>query len=265
MPNIPLFLYELPSFHVHNWKEKRRLEKIDIVNDFFQAYGVVSGKIRDPYLFFSVTTPMLSFFAIVYIVKIILLVTTLILGLLYISLTVVIQGLRTSLNVLMINVCVACIIRTCFWIVYNLLKMTNSPLMRYDDLCWFYSYAQNVSVCQVVYGFCAVSLNRYLIVVYSNNIYFKRRQWALICVLTQWFIGVLLPTPLWSSKVRTINRYRKNLSHTLSDMWSIRHSMGISTVQSICRRHHSYCFHYRTQWYPVHVYSQINNTHSTNR
>ena len=150
---------------------------------------------KEIHLLFSVAILMLSFFAIVHIVKIILLVTTLILGLIYISLTVITRGLRTSINILMINVCVACIICTSFWIVYNLLEMTHSPLMRYDELCWFYSYAQNVSVCQVVYAFCAVSLNRYLFVVYSSNVYFKRRRWALICALVQWLISGLLPAP----------------------------------------------------------------------
>lgn len=147
---------------------------------------------------------MFSVSTILNIVKIVLLVTTLILSLVYISFTVITQGIRTSINVLTVNVCVACIICACFWITYNVLEMTNSPLMRYEELCSFYSYAQNVSVCQVIYAFCVVSLHRYLIVVYSNNTYFKRRQWAIVCTFVQWLLASLLPTPLWLSKVRII-------------------------------------------------------------
>ena len=217
---------------------------------------------------------MLSIFAILHIVKIVLLGMTLILGLLYISLILITHGLRTSASVLMANVCMTCILCTCFWIVYNLLEMTNSPLMRYDELCWFYSYAQNVSVCQVVYAFCAVSLNRYLIVVYSNNTYFKRRRWAMICAFIQWLIGALLPAPLWSSKVRTPTRWifdilrlinRINFIPTVLDMRSVRYSMAISTVQSIRCSHRTYCFHRCTEWYLIHIYSQINHANTTDR
>jgi hypothetical protein len=150
---------------------------------------------------------MLSVSAIIHIVKIILLVTVFIFALAYVSITVIAHRLRTSVNILLVNVCVACIICACFWITYNSLEMTNSPLMRQNELCWFYSYAQNVSVCQVVYAFCVVSLNRYLIVIYTNHIYFKRRQWAMICMFLQWLLGGLLPIPLWMSKVRTIENF----------------------------------------------------------
>ena len=146
--------------------------------------------------------PMLSVATILHIVKLILLVTVFILGIVYITLSIIGRRLRTSIDLLLFNVCVACTLCASFWILYDILDIIRSPWLQDDDLCWFYSYAQNLSVCQVVYAFCFVSLNRYLMVTYASNMYFKRRQWALISMGAQWLLGCLLPAPLWLSQVR---------------------------------------------------------------
>ena len=148
---------------------------------------------------------MLSAFAIVHIVKITLLITVVVFNTIYIFLALIAHRSPKSVDILILNVCVACLSCACFWIVYNFLELVGSSSMRYDELCWFYSYAQNVSVCQVIYAFCAVSLNRYLMVIYPSHVYFKRRQWAFICIFLQWLLGGLLPLPLWMSKVWVVD------------------------------------------------------------
>lgn len=170
---------------------------------------------------------MLSAFAIIHIVKITLLITVVIFNTIYIILTLIAHRSPKSVDILLLNVCVACMSCACFWVVYNFLELTGSSLMRYDELCWFYSYAQNVSVCQVIYAFCVVSLNRYLMVIYTSHVYFKRRQWAFICIVLQWLLGGLLPIPLWMSKVRVADE----------GFHSICVSLLISLLESFCFSH----------------------------
>jgi hypothetical protein len=146
---------------------------------------------------------MLSVSTILHLVKLVLLVIVFILGIFYITLSAIGHRLRTSIDLLLFNVCVACTCCSSFWILYNILDIIKSPWLYNDDLCWLYSYAQNLSVCQVLYAFCFVSLNRYLMVTYASNMYFKRRQWALISMVAQWLLGCLLPAPLWLSKVKS--------------------------------------------------------------
>ncbi|UJR30610.1 hypothetical protein I4U23_018135 [Adineta vaga] len=113
-----------------------------------------------------------------------------------------VRHLRTSNNLITVNVCFASILCASFWIIYFSLKMflTNSFENQLDN---FLLYIQTTVNCQSAFSLCVLSIYRFCSIIYGNKRWFNRRRSMILTVISQWIMAFLLPLPIWYTDSKT--------------------------------------------------------------
>ena len=111
---------------------------------------------------------------------------------------VVVRRLRNHPNILTVNWCLALGCLSVYWILLCLMSEHAFVFLYTSPTCTFFYYIQIMLVCQATYAFTITSVSRYFYVVCPNNRYAKSKQWLRSALCTQWFIGLILPLPIFA-------------------------------------------------------------------
>lgn len=110
---------------------------------------------------------------------------------------IVLRRFRHQMHVFTINVCMAILCCSIYWLVSYIMTDTNVQQFYNAKTCSLVFYAQTMCTLQVPLAFIVVSIHRLCCVVYYNKIFFKNKRWMSMCVGFQWLIGIVIPLPLF--------------------------------------------------------------------
>ena len=124
------------------------------------------------------------------------------LAFLYLLPILIIRRFHSINNIFTVNVSIAVISCNMYWL-FRLISQTFFPHLDKDvhtDLIFnYFSMMWNI---QVPLSCLEVAVHRLCSIVYQTNGFFKKKQWAMICIGCQWIIGILSPLPLSSLRNR---------------------------------------------------------------
>jgi hypothetical protein len=97
-------------------------------------------------------------------------------------------------NVLTLNICLATILCCFSWLIMNA-AIAFDNLDEVSKISGILQIAQIIFTVQIPLSFVVVALHRYCSIVYHTNIFFKTKQWIMLCIGSQWMIGIILSIP----------------------------------------------------------------------
>jgi hypothetical protein len=149
---------------------------------------------------------MVNIINIVTIIQFTVLSTVILLTLIYSFSLVLLQRFRHRLHIFTINVCASILCCSIYWLTNYVMIQTNVVQYYYIKTCSLVYYAQTMCTLQVVLAMIVVSIHRLCYVVYHNNIFLKSKKWTLMCVVCQWFVGMVMSLPAFirSGPVRKV-------------------------------------------------------------
>lgn len=107
------------------------------------------------------------------------------------------QRLRHRMHIFTINVCMAILCCSIYWLTAYIMTDTNVRQFYSAKTCSLVFYAQTMCTLQVPLALMVVSIHRLCCIVYYNKRFFKSKQWISMCVGCQWLVGIVLPLPLF--------------------------------------------------------------------
>ena len=110
---------------------------------------------------------------------------------------ILIRRFRHPIHMLTIDVCIAALCCSIYWIVYYIMTDIYGQQFYSVKLCSLVSYTQTMCTVQVPLAFTMFSIHRLCCIVYHNKVFFKSKQWVLMCVTCQWMVGLIIPLPLF--------------------------------------------------------------------
>lgn len=134
----------------------------------------------------------MNLYDILDIVRNVLYISVLIVALLYSCLILLIRRFRYQNNIFIVNFCVNAISTGIYFTIYFYAvdyKMAQS-------MCAFFHYAFNVASVQVPFAFVAFTIHRFFGIVFHVKVFFRTRQWVILCISIQWIAQFLISLPL---------------------------------------------------------------------
>ena len=132
-------------------------------------------------------------------IQIALFVLIIILALVYLIPVILIRRFHNTNNVFTVNFCFAAICLCTYWLVFCIL--TNYFLMSIYNTttCLIFDYFSTMCTLQVPLAIIGMSVQRLCSVVYHTKVFFQRKQWIVICILSEWTIGIIFALPQLSA------------------------------------------------------------------
>lgn len=130
------------------------------------------------------------------------------------------QRMRTVTNLFIVNLAVGDILMACLCIPFT---FVSNLMLQYWPfgviMCVLVSYAQAVSVFISAYTLVAISIDRYIAILYPLRPRMTKLQATLIIITTwAWALITPLPTAILSTLVQTTN-YTENNKYTCTEDW----------------------------------------------
>lgn len=119
-----------------------------------------------------------------------------ILSTVYVVIIASVERFRTAVNIIIGNFAIACAVAAVCraWLdVYY--TYYASLFEEFVSFCVVKEYIPFLNNCFPIYTLVMITVNRYLVIQYSNKVLFKRRNWALFSSLIPWGISFLLGIP----------------------------------------------------------------------
>jgi hypothetical protein len=128
-------------------------------------------------------------------VKIILFGITILFSLIY-SLTILLNHrFHHRLNILTVNVCLSMIFSGTFYLGYFIMLEYDIKHLFTVKTCTFIYYLQTMSDFQIPFSLTVLTINRFCIIKYPGNRFFKTKIFLAICIASQWVVGGLISLP----------------------------------------------------------------------
>ena len=121
-----------------------------------------------------------------------------ILALIYSITVLFLRHFPLHIHRLTLNLCLAIICCTFFWMIYYILLEFNVQQLCKQHICIILLYTQMVCTIQVPLAFIIISIHRLCSIVYHTKLFFKSKLWLCICVISQWLTGLILSLPIFS-------------------------------------------------------------------
>ncbi|CAF1241687.1 unnamed protein product [Adineta steineri] len=99
-------------------------------------------------------------------------------------------------NIFTANLCFATICCSICWLLNLILVYFYPNLLSYVKVCVTLNYFRTTCTLQVPLAIIQISVNRFCSVVYHTKFFFKTKQWAMICISTQWILGISISS-IW--------------------------------------------------------------------
>ena len=126
-----------------------------------------------------------------------LLILTVLLALIYSIPLLLVHRLRHHLNMYSLNVCLSTSVCSLFWIYIYAVTTINVRQLYTIPTCTMIAYLQVAFTIQIPLSLIVVSLHRYCFIVHQAKRFFRTKRWTVICFVSQWLAGFLLPAPLF--------------------------------------------------------------------
>ncbi|CAF1382600.1 unnamed protein product [Adineta ricciae] len=134
-------------------------------------------------------------------IKIILLGFTSIGSILYSLPFIFIRRFHTPLHFLSLNVSITIFVCASFWAIYYFMSTFHADILWTEKSCLVILYLQTLVVCQFIYALCIVSLNRLCAIRYHRSVVFRKKKWAIMCIVVQWLFAAIIPLPQFGSSL----------------------------------------------------------------
>ena len=133
-----------------------------------------------------------------------------ILGLIYFFTIFFVRCFRVSYNIFTANICLACMVCATYFAVFVGMEQFDFQHLYIEDSCLMLIYFFMACPLQVPLAFTIFSLHRYCTVVHHTRRFFHSQRWLVICILSQWLAGLIIPTPYLfrTEEVRVFVRQR---------------------------------------------------------
>jgi hypothetical protein len=124
------------------------------------------------------------------------LILALILSLIYLLAVILIRRFHTANNILTANFCLASVIAGVFWVMDNLLTISN-PYFFYQTAvrCTLDGYLPEMVNCLLVYSLVTITIIRFFTITYPNKRLFRRQVWCFISIAVHWTVAIVVPIP----------------------------------------------------------------------
>jgi hypothetical protein len=99
-----------------------------------------------------------------------------------------------------LNVCISMICCAIFWIPYKTTRLINPQVVLFHDICILIDYTHVACTIQVPLSLIVISVHRFYSIVYHTKLFFKSKQWVIICIASQWIFGLLVALPMIAPK-----------------------------------------------------------------
>jgi len=141
---------------------------------------------------------------IVHYVQILVIIITILLGIIYSISILLIHRFQNFNNIFPANICLSIIICDIYWLLYYLLLKFHPQYLWTENICSILIYFRMMCPFQVSLAFLVVSANRLCSIVYHTTVFFKRKQWIILCITIQWITGIIFSIPRipFNEKVR---------------------------------------------------------------
>ena len=133
--------------------------------------------------------------SILIILAIALLVLIILLALIYLIPIIFIRRLHTVNNLFTLNLAIAAICCSVYWLTYFLLFIFYISALSGVRSCVILDYFQMMCSLQVPLAIVATSFHRLCSIVYPTKPYFKKKRWVVICISGQWIACIVLSVP----------------------------------------------------------------------
>ena len=133
--------------------------------------------------------------SILIILAIALLVLIILLAFIYLIPIIFIRRLHTVNNLFTLNLAIAAICCSVYWLTYFLLFIFYISALSGVRSCVMLDYFQMMCSLQVPLAIVATSFHRLCSIVYPTKPYFKKKRWVVICISGQWIACVVLSVP----------------------------------------------------------------------
>ncbi|UJR21679.1 hypothetical protein I4U23_024756 [Adineta vaga] len=109
--------------------------------------------------------------------------------------TLCIRRFHNVNNVFTVNLCVAAICCGTYWLCTLTLQRFHPELFSNSTICGVLNYFQMMCTLQAPLAMIEVSVYRLCRVVYHTKIFFRRKEWIILCIISQWMSGILVSLP----------------------------------------------------------------------
>jgi hypothetical protein len=133
---------------------------------------------------------------IIWLLQVSLLAINIILAVAYSIPILLLRQFHHRLNIFTVNVSMAIICVCLFWFVSDMITHFNIRQLYNVKTCPLLAYAQMMCTIQLPLALVVVSIHRLCSVVYHTKVFFKRKQWIVMCVTCQWLVGIVVSLPI---------------------------------------------------------------------
>lgn len=141
---------------------------------------------------------MFEILVVIKFVRIILLAIIFIFTLVY-SITIVLIGRHPYRFIL--NVCLTILFVDIYWLIDTIYLQQYVARRVSNKICTTIFYARMVCSCQTSFSLVVISINQVFHMISSENSFFKKHSWGIICILAQLILGFIAPLPLLADKL----------------------------------------------------------------
>jgi hypothetical protein len=152
---------------------------------------------------------MVSVTTILIAIEITLFVITILLAIIYLIPILFIRQFHNINNVFTVNICFASICCCTYWLSFYLILEFSSQYLSGDQTCIAFNYFQMMCTIQVPLAVVQASVHRLCSIVYHTKLFFRKKRWAIICIASQWTVGIIFALPRISlnDPVRNFKRF----------------------------------------------------------
>lgn len=117
-------------------------------------------------------------------------------ALIYVVLILFNTRLHTYNNVFTVNVCVASLCSSIFWLLHYIF-VEFYPSVFDNYAFWLsFSYFETMYTFQIPLALVQTSTHRLFTIVYRHKTFFRGKTYITLCIVCQWMIGVVLLLPV---------------------------------------------------------------------
>jgi len=123
---------------------------------------------------------------------------TTILCLIYCIPILLVKRFHRRTHMLTFNICSTMLCFGIIHIVYLTICVYYTKILSNNFLCNLITYLRVMITFQLAFGLVMGSIYRLGCVIYYSKNFFRTRKWFIVCIVSQWILGIVLPLALLS-------------------------------------------------------------------
>jgi hypothetical protein len=132
-------------------------------------------------------------------IQIALFALMIVLAFVYLIPIIFIRRFHNTSNVFTVNFCFAAICCDTYWLVYYVLTNYFPISISNTTACLLFDYFGTMCTIPVPLALIGMSVQRLCSVVYHTKGFFQKKRWIMICILSEWTLGIIFALPQLSA------------------------------------------------------------------